>query len=98
MPKLDYKTCKALKDAGFPQEGLKTAFFRNPETGVKGGGVFHIPTLSELIEACGEVNFEFHGSTCWAILATEEEYRAKGGSSYIEAVSNLYLALNKKDD
>lgn len=38
---MDYELNKKLKDAGFPNNG-------------RWGGVWNIPSLSELIEACGD--------------------------------------------
>lgn len=58
---LDYKTCKALKDAGFPQE-FKASNYYYTAPGVSIAPEFKTidtekmvkaPTLEELIDACG---------------------------------------------
>jgi len=105
---ISYELALKLKEAGFPQDNPKKIW--TTETGgwcnFPNGGVF-IPTLEELIEACGErfnslerrpdgwraVNHDnpddFHFDALIPFLTTV-------GSTPIEAVANLYLALNKK--
>jgi hypothetical protein len=95
---MNYELAKELKDAGFPQEGHKVIFpdkeiytFNEP---------IHVPTLSELIEACGDCGL--------ALIQTDQEaweaksgydvddYTEKGeGSTPEEAVARLWLAINK---
>lgn len=108
---INYELAKELKEAGFPQnwkndfyskEGL---IFRQPTTRLITGNEIFIPTLSELIEACGD---EF-GSIerrvlevgiiqniivwdCWDSTPLNRGY----GSTPEEAVAKLWLELNKK--
>lgn len=63
--------------------------------------VVYVPTLSELIEACGE-DFDrlMLKNGAWAAYATIEKYRVPGFilhwcNTPEEAVANLYLELNK---
>ena len=85
-PELAQKLQK-LKDAG-----IKTAFYSRDRKSIN-------PTLSELIEACGE---EFYG-----VHTTHHGYKAYGGkidsltdegfgSTPEEAVANLWLELHEK--
>lgn len=61
-----------------------------------------IPTLSELIEACGDRFYSLVYATdndwrCFVESRDQEDYISSSqGSSPEEAVANLWLALNKK--
>lgn len=91
---MDYKLAKELKDAGFPLriKALPVSYMG------KDYQDFEHPTLSELIEACGDVcllvrkgkeakasNYKF-----------ELENKYFYGSTPEEAVARLWLELNKK--
>ena len=102
--KLSYQDCKELKDAGFPQKRVGMYLYD------KEGNLIHlvsdrdwseldsdikIPTLSELIEACGVV---FHrlvnqGATWEAYSSPDSKIGV--GDSPEQAVKNLWIALNK---
>jgi len=110
---MDYLLAKELKEAGFPQEGrvfveednvlIACCFDKScycPKCQGDGGVV--VPTLSELIEACGEEFYELArlGNDVWQMKALSESekqlplmYRGKTPE---EAVARLWLALNKK--
>jgi hypothetical protein len=96
-------------DAGFPGMGII------PEQGTdepssrnsKAGQLFGIPTLEELIEACGEVFYRLElmsGDDCGNEKWKSVRGGHKGlqnlyegiGSTPTEAVARLWLALNKK--
>lgn len=82
---MTYELVEQLKKAGYPIEMLI-------------GGVLKFPTLSELIEACGE-EFEsltqtLHEDAKWKWTACTSEIRTFGNTPE-EAVANLYLSLNK---
>lgn len=97
---ISYDLAKKLKDAGFPQTSSKgegTVIFY-PE------GIYH-PTLSELVEACGEHIDSLEKVTLgWCASGTgeteNEEYPTiridEYGSTPEEAVANLLLALKQK--
>lgn len=80
---------------------LKAAGFPSPLT--RGTKAIYLPTLSELIGACGERFTLSKGFTTsdsdldvkvmWS--ATDRYYRGEGSIPEI-AVANLWLALNKK--
>lgn len=85
---MNYELAKQLKDAGFPWKG---PFFENEEYYRE-----YYPTLSELIEACGDkfdalVSSERSGG--W--MATDGRGLSGDGSTPEEAVANLWLELNK---
>lgn len=83
---LTYQDCKELKDGGFPHlSDIEDKYLKGD----------NMPTLSELIEACGEVHL-------WGPNQGKGWY-ADGGantkqhdSTPEEAVKNLWIALNKK--
>ena len=88
---------KELKDAGFPHERCNTerVYCEDPA---------HFPTLSELIEACGDkfqrletpIKATKREKTWWYAHSTEPEDFTVGDTPE-EAVARLWLALNKKD-
>ena len=102
---MDYTLAKQLKDAGFPQnyrvnqkdlEGFteegKKSYLEQLDP--------HIPTLSELITACGE---SFHALKAyhrpeveWIAMVTESFYIPGQitGKTPEEAVARLWIALN----
>ena len=102
---------RRLKEAGFPithtggyECYVKGCFFKDDE-----GVVEHCPTLSELIEACGDrfeeiskMTHKNHPKQKWGAHAYPcevcgyEGLISGYGSTPIEAVANLYLALHEK--
>lgn len=66
--------------------------------------VAYIPTISELIEACGEgfdsldrmKDFKTGNTFCWATNLYKTVGGVGGYSTPEEAVANLYLEINKK--
>lgn len=105
MNKLSYETARALKEAGFPQypepDGLPGKAIFISGTYVLDNGGFYIPTLEELIDACGDdCSFLENKSSEWLALSRAARGKTTGGAGTgktpSEAVANLYLALNKK--
>lgn len=97
---MTYELAKQLKDAGFPIPDCP-AWIINGD-GPMGAVIWkdkYIPTLSELIEACGDewikvYNLE-NNHAHW--VADRVFPHTHGhGSTPEEAVSNLWLALNRK--
>lgn len=103
---ISYELVKQLKDAGFPFKECKiisldtdcdreTIRFSEEED-----KYFHIPSISELIEACGDnINmmnkvYSITGSPSW-IVGRYGGIDAKA-DTLEEAVAKLWLALNKK--
>ena len=93
---MNYELCKKLKEAGFP--------FKKHHLGILHLDVTtpaNYPTLSELIEACGE---EFRDlrrikEGLWDAWGGKQEryehnYKYVEGSTSEEAVANLWLKLN----
>jgi hypothetical protein len=96
---------KKLKDAGFPIPECP-AWIINGD-GPMGAVIWkdkYIPTLSELIEACGKRFFklQFHERDGWSAqsnIFTGFDTLEKGGySTPEEAVANLWLALNSRGE
>ena len=119
MNKLSYEKCKELKDAGFSQgDFLGNHFYtyNSQDRGkikmvgfeVKGQDEVNkkdikIPTLSELIEACGDkfdrleqqfVNLDGEDEISWA-ACYDKVLLVERGKTPEEAVANLWLELNK---
>ena len=111
---IDYELAKELKEAGFPYKGSYLSFYidgvlsqdyRLPS----GESIIYIPTLSELIEACGDESVhmmltnECHGWDAWADIDKGGCLRMGEAGADIEckgktpevAVAKLWLALNK---
>ncbi len=96
---------KQLKDAGFPMKMADATtssetIFVYPSDGAHN---YIYPTLSELIEACGDKLYNIStqlNDSSKGIWATNWSYEMMEGDSYgstpEEAVARLYLALNKK--
>jgi hypothetical protein len=99
---MNYELCKKLKDAGFPQNSKTISFgediipIENPNSEEM---KVSIPTLSELIEACGN---RFSSLTLLAENPTTKQklWQSRGEKidlswnySPEEAVANLWLAL-----
>lgn len=122
---MKYELAKQLKDAGFPQEikeGRVWSYFENgrgPWRGSHweanrpneshGSDWIYSPTLSELIEVCGEQLLvmkkgTYFGEKGWLVgqdslenLNDSTSWEVKAfGSTLIEAVAKLWLELNKK--
>ncbi len=98
---IDYNLAKELEDAGFVQS-LPTpqGQYLHDHT-VSPSRHYYLPTLSELIEACGEnfftlVRTHYTGGIGWFARDTREGYNPVMGSTPEEAVARLWLALNKK--
>ena len=119
---MNYELAKQLKDAGFPQTGLKyTWYYEGNSLHNSGEKYLDVknnpkriisPSLSELIEACGD---KFGGLEYWrTCIEPNERWECYSeqytkmiedihylefcvyGSTPEEAVAKLWLELNKK--
>ncbi len=96
---MDYDLARLLKSAGLPQQGLGFFAAENRDIGARRHShTFdaYIPSLSELISACGE-NFSWlarqedsAGSVRW--LACSKGFQPVSGATAVEAVARLWLA------
>jgi hypothetical protein len=97
---MNYELTKKLKDAGFKQEGngiYDTLFSKiNASLGVTRENVYY-PTLSELIEACGDELWSMtkHGDA-WQTNFVDGIGGETAGHTLEAAVAHLWLKLNKK--
>lgn len=99
---MTYELAKELKDAGFPQTRRDATINADEGDGVQ---PLMLPTLSELIEACGE-DFDSLDKTPGHISSvkwlaktnygTRKPPEHGYGATPEEAVARLWLALNKK--
>lgn len=103
---MTYELAKKLKDAGFPQK--KGGMYISSSGIVKDVAVdmmveteqaYCVPTLSELIEACGDEFsnlIKFHiTSERWSANCYKNDLNCSGETPE-EAVANLWLKLNEK--
>ena len=97
---MNYELAKELKDAGFPlPEYPETIIGTRGSEPLKLKGIIQEPTLSELIEACGEA----FGSITKMFKPDDGLFRAvsysgkiiKTGRTPEEAVARLWLKLNE---
>jgi hypothetical protein len=99
---ITYELAKKLKEAGFPQGGNGGWQLQDTDN-----ERFYSPTLSELIEACGDRfswlesykdNETTIGKIRWGAYGFGDgEWNPEGfGNSPEEAVANLWLKLNNK--
>lgn len=110
---LSYELCNQLKDAGFPQDGelmyneqkeiIQHSFDHCycPKCNAWDETYYIIPTLSELIEACGEMKELIKNPDNWeavsfAVVVRESYFSHYGmsGQTPEEAVAKLYLKLH----
>jgi len=101
---MDYELCKKLKDLGFPQED----FGYTGRHHHKQGDVCYKPTLSELIEACGEQDKKYDANF-FLVFAYKDAWYAGyesgsndpftpyqvSGKTPEESVANLWIEINK---
>ena len=102
---MKYGLAKKLKDAGFPQTQIGRVYGSLLPNLITGGDVTDekrewvlAPSLSELIEACGQAFYLLARETTGTEWLAEQR---KGiqffGATPEEAVANLWLALHKKE-
>jgi hypothetical protein len=78
----DEDVARQLRNAGFPQHD--------------GGETLYIPTLDELIEACGDDFYEltYHSPTTWVVF-NRKRFVAYDAPTPKAAVAQLWLARKK---
>ncbi len=106
---ISYELAKQLKHAGFPQDGEGSflpliPLYEDGITSVEQPQSCYAPTLSELIEACGEDLMSLHrivdpkgfpaSTWCAESYFFYNDDAETGFSRYEEAVARLWLALN----
>jgi len=101
---MNYELASELAEAGFPQQRGHAKIYPDGVVliGQYGGRGVDIPTLEELIEACGDLQFQSltrYSLTKWRAYAKrggKGNFILGKGSTPSEAVARLWLALNKK--
>jgi hypothetical protein len=92
---VDYELAKSLMDAGFPQVG-KGRLVGSPDKLVwRSGDRVYVPTLEELIEACGR-NFGSLAKRQDGWLASANYDQSCFAKTPADAVARLWLALQKR--
>lgn len=94
---MTYELAKKLKEAGWPQD---KKYFSTQHQGWD--GTTSCPTLSELIEACGERFYKLvYRKDAWVAYSYSEtgnpEDKDLFGKTPEEAVANLWIKLHEKE-
>lgn len=101
---MTYELALELKNAGFPQKDTIKGWRLHKQGTPKDGSYenyHHIscPTLSELIEACGEDFTSLHSpkfaNPTWIANGKYDPYIQGEGSTHEEAVARLWLSLKR---
>ncbi len=96
---MKYELVKKLKDAGFPMFMTDHENCDYQQVEIFEGVAYHVPNLSELIDACGD-RFEKLTKFGNRFFAVGEKKAGYSEITYYaipeEAVANLWLVLNKK--
>jgi hypothetical protein len=93
---MNHSLAQELKDAGFPQRD-RGNFVSPPDIEIINSPLaIYVPTLEELIEACGDKFFRLVRKHDGTFLAESVDYDIGDGTTPAEAVARLWLALNKK--
>lgn len=102
---ISYELAKQLKDAGFPLRMTDHEYCVYQQVEILDGISYHLPSLSELIEACGESFYALEHQPQnklgkWYVVSTISNTNPPGPVFYSataeEAVAHLWLALHKK--
>lgn len=93
---MNYELAKELEDAGFPQGGEGRWTFPPNNLVTRARDRVYVPTLEELIEACGN-SFKLERLDLYEKPSSwkAETFFDRGeGSTPVESVARLWLALN----
>jgi hypothetical protein len=93
--RMDYDLAASLMDAGFPQIGKGSLIGPMNKLVWRSGVRVYVPTLVELIEACGE-NFGSLAKQHGGWLASANFDQSCFAKTPAEAVARLWLALQKR--
>jgi hypothetical protein len=97
LGRLQYELAKQLEQAGFPQAGTGT-WIGDPDMLIWRSRVY-VPTLDELIEACGaefaELRHAPHEADGTWMASGSNPHRNCYGASHAEAVARLWLTLRQ---
>jgi hypothetical protein len=92
---MNYELCKELEEAGFPQGDSGQWVFPPDKLVSRYYDRVYVPTLEQLIEACGDFEFKLlHASAGWCAETRGEVSLDHPTPS--EAVARLWLAVHKK--
>jgi hypothetical protein len=92
---MDYELAKSLMDAGFPQVGKGSLIGSLNKLVWRSGDRVYVPTLEELIEACGENFVSLHRQHDGWLAYANYDQRCFAETA-AEAVARLWLALQKR--
>ena len=97
---MNYKLAKKLEKAGYPQPAEGGGYLHNKKGWYAENNKPYPPSLSELIEACGDDFVGIYKDKGWIAAWRAEkdynDYKKAQGKTPEEAVAKLWLELNKK--
>lgn len=104
---MNYELAKKLKEVGFKFKKFEDTIYSELSSNDSEPFVFEIdnelyiyPTLEEIVKACGDIKFDLsggYGDGWYAYKNQDYERQILGkGSTPLEAVANLYIALHEK--
>jgi hypothetical protein len=94
---MNYELAKELEEAGFPQGGKGSWTLPPDRLLARRTDRVYVPTLTELIEACGDHFGSLHRGhdpANWWASGCDEASGNSLGKSAEEAVARLWLSLN----
>jgi hypothetical protein len=92
---MDYELAKSLMDAEFPQIGKGSLIGSLDKLVWRSGDRVYVPTLEELIEACGENFVSLHKQhDGWLAYANYDQ--SCFAETAAKAVARLWLELQKR--
>jgi hypothetical protein len=99
---MNYGLAKALEEAGFTQGGEGKWIFPPEKLVAHSNDRVYIPTLDEIIDACGEQFCSFtkiytgNRMQGWQACSDKECFFSGEGATAKIAAAHLWLALNRK--
>lgn len=94
---MTYELAKELKEAGYYMPLTDDELSHYQQVEIFDGVACHVPSLSELIEACSGKFFKLTYTPQGWLVQGGEKLTAVAGNTPEEALAKLWLALNKKD-
>jgi hypothetical protein len=98
---MKYDVAARLRDAGSPQGGHGSWIAPPDKIVLRSGDRVYVPTLEELIEACGEHFFVLNATSergqpnPWYAAITNPNVVEATGATALEAVAKIWLALHE---
>src|SRR5947207_14431436 len=96
---MDYELAKALAEAGYPQGGKGKWLWPPHKLVTSSSDRVYVPTLGELVEACGETLIGLHRdpeTNLWTITTTRDNPDLNSYPTMDEAMARHVIALYRR--